>query len=438
MDSRESENAANDSVAGEACAVLRAKLGAIRNSTLAIYAHLTPAQMQVRYLPTINPPLWELGHVAWFQEYWCRCLRTDGPRLPSRYPHFDDWYNSSVIAHADRWMLAHPPREVILQQMRETLDDALRALEQADEAGRYFFDLAVLHEAMHAEALMMTLQTLGLPAPPSTDLTWSGKSHAVETASRDIAFAGGVFPMGTEPGTSRFVFDNEKWAHPVRVMPFAIANKCVSNAEFAAFVDDAGYARRECWSESGWIWRTNAKAGHPVYWRKQGAHWLVRTNDRWEPLDAAQPAMHVNLHEAQAWCAWANRRLPTEAEWEFAATGGETATFPWGDDMALLRDCALGNKAEHPAPAGSAVADLGPLLHLIGNVWEWTQTPFAPYPGFAPDPYEDYSAPWFGDHTVLRGGSFVTSSWLIHNRFRNFYKPERRDVFAGFRTCATG
>jgi iron(II)-dependent oxidoreductase len=258
-------------------------------------------------------------------------------------------------------------------------------------------------------------------------------------AARDIEFDGGEFLMGTAPGAARFVFDNEKWAHPVRVAPFAIANRCVSNAEFARFVDAGGYDRREWWTEGGWAWRAGANAAHPVYWRRDGAQWRVRRNDRWTPLDDAQSVMHVNLHEAEAWCAWAQRRLPSEAEWEFAArAGGGPATYPWGDDAALLDGCTLGYRTDGPAAAGIAAPELGPLAHLIGNVWEWTVTRFEPYPGFSPDPYADYSAPWFGNHTVLRGGSFATAPWLVHNRFRNFYMPHRCDVFAGFRTCAIG
>jgi len=252
----------DSAAAVDAKADLRAKLVAVRNYTVAIYAHLTPAQLQVPQLRTVNPPLWELAHIAWFQEFWCRRTRAGGAMLPSRYPHFDDWYNSSVIPHAARWQLPHPPREAILRQMAETLDDTLLALEQADEAAHYFFELAALHEAMHAEALRMTLQTLGLPAPPQASFGANDRASrsSAEIAARDVDFAGGTFLMGTLPGTSRFVFDNEKWAHPVQVRPFAIANRCVSNEDFARFVDESGYARRELWSESGWTWRSAANA----------------------------------------------------------------------------------------------------------------------------------------------------------------------------------
>ncbi len=415
---------------------------AARKYTLAIYEHLTPAQLQVPQVAIVNPPLWELAHIAWFQEFWCRRAQPGRAPLPAHYPHFDAWYNSSVIPHAARWLLPHPSYEVVLQQMGETFEDTLQALERADADALYPFGLAALHEGMHGEALLMTLQTLALPAPPLL-LERAAPGAAIiggaEITARDIAYAGGTFLMGAPPGASRFVFDNEKWAHPTTVAPFAIASVCVGNAEYAQFVDDGGYGRREWWSDAGWEWRAASSARYPAHWCKDGSLWLVRWNNRREPMDAAQPVMHVNLHEAQAYCAWARRRLPTEAEWEFAAcAGGGPANYPWGEGATLLRDCVLEARNGRPVAAGESDARLGPLAHMLGNVWEWTATPFEPYPGFAVDPYVDYSAPWFGNHTVLRGGSFVTASCLIHNRFRNFYVPGRNDMFVGFRTCALG
>jgi iron(II)-dependent oxidoreductase len=192
----------------------------------------------------------------------------------------------------------------------------------------------------------------------------------------------------------RFVFDNEKWGHEVEVAPFAIARACVTNEEFAAFVAAGGYLRRELWSEEGWRWRAARDARHPAYWRQDGCGWQERRFDAFVPLDADAPVRHVSAHEAEAYCAWAGRRLPTEAEWE----------------------CAAGMLAS-------------------GDVWEWTASPFRPYPGFAADPYAEYSEPWFGDHRVLRGSSFATAPRLVHAKFRNFYKPQRVDMFVGFRTC---
>jgi iron(II)-dependent oxidoreductase len=224
--------------------------------------------------------------------------------------------------------------------------------------------------------------------------------------------------MGTE--CAPFAFDNERSAHRVRVKPFAMASRPVSQGEFAAFLDETRHAA-------------------PEHWRKDGGEWQMRRFDRWIGVDPGAPMVHVSLQDALAYCEWAGRRLPTEAEWEFAArNGGQCDRFPWGE-------CPVYGAAtldfRHQGPSG-ALADPQPaasgLEHMIGNVWEWTSSPFTPYPGFAPDPYRDYSQPWFHSHYVLRGGSFATRTRIAHNRYRNFYMPHRRDPFAGFRTCAVG
>ncbi|MEO8137927.1 MAG: selenoneine synthase SenA, partial [Betaproteobacteria bacterium] len=404
---------------------LRQMLEAARRYTLAIYAHLTPEQLQVPQWPTVNPPLWELAHIGWFQEYWCRRMRPGRAPLPSRYPHFDDWYNSSVIPHATRWTLPHPPMSGVIRQLDETLEDTLAALERVDVDQCYGFALAALHEFMHAEALLMTLQTLALPAPPhlrSRDDS-DDNGAAAAPASADIAFEGGALAVGSAPNATHFVFDNEKWAHRVMVSPFAMATACVTNAQFAEFVDDGGYRIEAWWSDQGSRWLRASAAKHPAYWRNDGSAWLARRFDQWDALDKAAPVVHVNLHEAMAYCAWARRRLPTETEWEWAARAGDDRRYPWGADATLLARCTLGARLTRPAPAARADPELGSLLHLVGNVWEWTASAFLPYPGFAPDPYADYSAPWFGNHQVMRGGSLFTARALVHNRFRNFYLP---------------
>ena len=177
-----------------------------------------------------------------------------------------------------------------------------------------------------------------------------------------------------------------------------MSRTCVSNARFAEFVDAGGYADRRWWSDEGRAWLEQAATPHPHYWRKGARGWEHRWFGRWEPLPPDQPVCHVNAYEAEAFCRWAGRRLPTEAEWERAATLG---LIDWG-----------------------------------GAVWEWTADPFAPYPGFSADRYRDYSQPWFHTHRGVRGGSFITQPRMHHPRYRNFYLPHRNDIFVGFRTSA--
>jgi iron(II)-dependent oxidoreductase len=418
--------------------VLAAWVTDARRRTRELIADLSDGQLLGPSLPTVNPLLWEIGHVAWFQERWV--LRHANGRPPIR-PDADVLYDSAAVAHDTRWDLPLPARDETLRYLARVEEQVLERLAQRpgpDEV--YFVVLSVFHEDMHTEAFTYTRQTLGYPAPqlsgtraaPTTGETpWGG----------DVPVAGCTFQQGAEP-TESFVFDNEKWAHPVVLRPYAIARAPVTQAEFATFVEDGGYRRQELWCPAGWSWRERQKADGPLYWRRDAGGWLRRDFDRWVPLEPYRPVVHVNWYEAEAYCRWAGRRLPTETEWEAAASGsadGERKRrFPWGDDpptpeQANLDGRALGCVGVAAHPAGDSP---GGCRQLTGNVWEWTADDFLPYRGFVPDPYKEYSAPWFGDHKVLRGGCWATQGRLLRNTWRNFYQPDRRDVFAGFRTCA--
>jgi iron(II)-dependent oxidoreductase len=218
-----------------------------------------------------------------------------------------------------------------------------------------------------------------------------------------------------------------------------MARTAVTNREFAAFVAAGGYARREWWTEEGWTWRESRAAEAPQYWRQGDRAWAERRFDRWQPLAPDEPVVHVNWHEAQAYCRFAGRRLPTEAEWEFAACDGVDApkpATPWRAVRASAGQANLEGAARAPVDAYPGGDTPHGCRQLFGNVWEWTASTFGPYPGFVADPYKEYSAPWFGTHKVLRGGSFATPRRLLRTTWRNFYTPDRYDVFAGFRTCA--
>ena len=341
---------------------------------LRVTQHFDGARLLGPKLAIVNPPLWEIGHLGWFQERWCLRQRDDGSLGESILPDADRLYDSSAVAHDTRWHLPLPSLAATRAYLSSVLDRVLERTgkEPQNERLAYFVRLATLHEDMHAEAFCYTHQTLAYPEPEigaRTEIP-SGNSGP----GPELAFAGGTLRMGVERGTQEFFFDNEKWAHDVAVAPFRISARPVSNGEYLEYVAQGGAA--------------------PRYWDKRDGEWLERRFDRWQPLEPAAPVRHVDGNEAQAYCRWKGRRLPTEAEWQMAAP-----RMQWGE------------------------------------VWEWTSSDFAPFPGFSPDPYADYSQPWFRTHRVLRGASFATPRRLVRPAFRNFYTADRGDVFAGFRTC---
>jgi len=391
-------------------------------------------------LELVNPPRWELGHVGWFQEYWC--LRRSAPgrhapdRIDSILPNADDLYNSATVPHDSRWTLPLPAFEETLRYRDTVLEQVTERLaKRCDEDDAYFAQLAVRHEDMHAEAFHYTRQTLGYESP-----ALAAREHPPgDLVAGDAEIIGGAFPLGAASGEG-FVFDNEKWSHPVVVAPFRMACTAVTNAEFAAFVEADGYRRAELWTLEGWLWLRGAGRTAPMYWKKIDGEWHLRRFDRWLRLPMDEPVVHVCWHEASAYCRFARRRLPSEAEWEFAAlwnpATGHKNRYPWGDEpwspgRANLEDASPAGV--HAYPRGDSPAG---VRQMIGNIWEWTSTPFLPYPGFLRDPYQEYSEPWFGTHKVLRGGAFATSARIGRATYRNFFTSDRADVFAGFRTCS--
>jgi gamma-glutamyl hercynylcysteine S-oxide synthase len=441
------------------------QLSEARQRTLELIGDLSDEQMIGPRLDIVNPLRWEIGHVGYFQEYWI--LRHFRGQAPT-WPEGDRLYDSARIPHDTRWDLPIPSKADTLAYIQRILErviedhaggDTSRTVSGHDEA--YFIRLALLHEYMHAEAVTYTRQTLGY-APPkigiaaetserlaTPDLGRTGAQGCEGELLGDAEIRGGTFMMGSAPDQA-FVFDNEQWAHAVTPGTFRIARTAVSNARFVAFVEDNGYQRRELWTDEGWRWRESAQAERPLYWKCDvTGRWLRRNFDAWIPLEDRLSVLHVNWYEADAYCRWAGRRLPTEAEWEMAASadtnsgeqglGRRKRLFPWGDepptpDRANLDWRAMGCLPVDALPAGDSASG---CRQMIGNTWEWTASDFGPYPGFSPGPYKEYSAPWFGDHKVLRGGCWATRSGLIRNTYRNYYQPHRRDVWAGFRTCAT-
>lgn len=390
---------------------LRAALQDARARTLAYVEDLSGAQLQLPMIDTVNPVLWELGHVAYFAEFWTlRGLYGRDPIIEGA----DALYDSAKIAHDTRWSLPLPDREGTLAFLARQLTEVLERYpeHEATAASTYFHRLALHHEDMHAEAMIYMRGALAYAQP---QLPYLAKPQT-EIVRGDVAIPGGTYRIGARP-TDAFVWDNEKWEHEVEIAPFSISRTAVTNEEYLQFIENG--------------------AEPPPTWRKTNDGWERRHFDRWAPLVPREPVVHVSALDAQAYCQFAGRRLPTEAEWEIAATGGKRRTYPWGEEAPSPQRANLDNWYGDVVSVDAFESGESPfgVRGMLGNVWEWTATPFGPYPGFSPDPYREYSEPWFGDHRVLRGGAWSTRARMITARWRNFYKPHRRDILTGFRTC---
>lgn len=420
-----------------------------RERTLELVSDLSDEQLIVPKLAIVNPFRWELGHVAFFYDaFVLRVLGANRLLMDGA----EKLYDSFKVDHEDRWGLSLPSREETLSYMEQVLERVIAHTEScnSDAQKTYLCLLSVLHEDMHGEAFTYMRQVLEYPEPALGISDDHAQPLEIGTGplSGDAKVPGGAFQFGATPDAP-FVFDNEKWAHPVEVAPFKIARAPVTNAQFAEFVEDRGYFRPDLWSHLGWRWRAQVGAAHPLYWARGGDGWLRRHFDRLVPLEEQVPVVHVNWYEAEAYCNWAGRRLPSEAEWEFAASAepasnGDGITsrkrrYPWGDEPPSRAHANLDSRLLSCVDVG-AFPDGDSAFgcrQMIGNVWEWTASAFYPFPGYIVDtPYREYSAPWFGYRNVLKGGAWATRSRLINNTYRNFFPPDRRDVFAGFRTCA--
>jgi len=416
-----------------------------RERTLELVSDLSNEDLIGAKLPIVNPGLWEIGHHAWFQSFWA--LRHACGLEPVRDDE-DALYDSIAIAHDTRWDLPLPTREQTLDYVRTVRDRLVEQLQTraVDDTLAYHTLYSILHEDMHTEALTYTRQTLSYPQP-ALNVPQAEQAAGGGPCPGDADVPGGSYMLGSTPDEP-LVFDNEKWAHPVELDSFSIARAPVTQAEYAAFIDDGGYLKKDCWSEAGWEWREGENAEQHVYWRRgaDGA-WERRDFDRWVALEPDRPVIHVNWFEADAYCRWAHRRLPSEAEWEAAASAELTADgslaavkrrFPWGDQppdptRANLDWRAMGCIDVGALPDGDSAFG---CRQMIGNVWEWTSSVFEPFPGFEVDPYKEYSEPWFATRKVMRGGCWTTRTRLIRTNYRNFQTPDRRDVLTGFRTCA--
>jgi iron(II)-dependent oxidoreductase len=418
-------------------AAYAASLGDARRYTDDLVAPFADDELVRQFSHLQSPLVWDLAHIAHYEELW---LIREITGESGTDPRYDDLYDAFAHPRAERVALelltpaeARAFRASVRRRVMARLERLSEAPDPRLAEDAFAVGLVVQHELQHAETMCQTLQAGGVAYPGA-----GGSDMSEAAAGGEVRVAGGPGSIGTS--TEPWAYDNERDAHTVELAPFWIDVAPVTNAGFAAFVVDGGYRRRDCWSEDGWAWVGEEGASAPLGWRRAGDGFERRRLGRVEPVPPGEPVQHVSFFEAEAYAAWAGRRLPTEQEWEAAATwtpDGGKLRYPWGD-APLAGRANVGRTRFAPAPVGSFPRGMSPCgCHgMIGDVWEWTSSPFEPYPGFAPFPYPEYSAAFFGGgYRVLRGGSWATHPLVARATFRNWDHPERRQIFSGFRTA---
>ena len=425
-------------------ASIAARLAEARQRTLLLVEGLSDDDLLRQHDPLMSPILWDLGHIAHFEELWLT-RNLDGNIEFSEMPGM---YNPFEHPRATRAGLPLPPLADMRERLEEIREKVLERLERTDLdeanpllAGGYVYEMVLQHEFQHNETILQTLQLkLGEPYHPPTRIAVPNFIDTHYSTDGMVEIQAGEYTIGTNDRSA--AYDNERPLHTVSVAAFLIDRSPVTNGAYMDFMSAGGYDDRRLWSDAGRAWLDEGKATSPKHWERVGDTWTIRAMDQVTTVDPRRPVCHVCYHEADAFARWAGKRLPTETEWEIAASWDPARgalRFPWGDDDATSRDANIDQLSFDTSPVGAYPRNVSPLgCHdMIGNVWEWTSSDFAGYPGFEAFPYREYSETFFGpDYKVLRGGSWATRPGAIRSTFRNWDYPIRRQIFSGFR-CAS-
>lgn len=417
-------------------------LEAVRRCSLDLLEPLPDEHLIRQHSPIMSPLVWDLAHVGNFEEIW---LLEAVAGLRAGPQNYDDLYDAFKHARADRPalpLLGPKDARTYIAGVRGKVLDVLDRIEFDPEQrllnDAYVYGMVIQHEHQHDETMLATLQ---LMADPGYRPAWATPAPTGgATGPAEVKVEGGPFPMGTD--VELWAYDNERPAHTLDLPPFWIDTTPVTNAQYQLFVEQGGYDDPRWWGAEGWAHRQKAGLTAPQFWCREGAHEWSRVRLGWrEPLPPDEPVCHVCWYEADAFARWAGKRLPTEAEWEKAASverSGTKRRFPWGNEEPTDAHANLGQRHFGPAPVGAYPGGVSPwgCHQMVGDVWEWTGSEFDAYPGFGWFPYPEYSDVFFGKgYKVLRGGSWATHPAAIRSTFRNWDLPIRRQIFSGFR-CA--
>ncbi|MGO9751622.1 MAG: ergothioneine biosynthesis protein EgtB [Solirubrobacteraceae bacterium] len=413
-----------------------------RQRTLALASALSDDQLERVYSTLMSPLVWDLAHIAAFEDLWL--VHHYGER-PLLHPGLAEIYDALQTPRASRGELEFLRPEPAREYLREVRAHTLEVIEQRGIGDGLLHELVIRHEQQHNETMLQAIQLARLSgyqlpsAPAGAEAAGAPADPAApcHTGLELVEIPAGECSVGAGP--EGFAYDNERPRHAVFVGSFAIGRTPITNAAFLAFVQDGGYRRRGWWTDAGWTWRRHHGIAAPGAWSESNtSEWRLGAL---EQLDPQRPVTSISWFEADAFARAHGARLPTEAEWEKAASWDpglqRSRAFPWGDAPPVPGLHAnLDHISPGPARVGCHPAGASPhgALDMIGGLWEWTASDFRNYPGFVADPYPEYSQAFFGaDYKVLRGGSWATRARVITSAFRNWDFPQRRQIFAGFR-----
>lgn len=436
-------------LADERVEEIRELMARARNDTLRLFEMAREEELRESPGFGFRPIMWHLAHIGVFEAYWL-LQKLAGQSAPDeRYERIFDPIQTPREESKDL-----PSRREMQDYLARVRAESLRVLDRThfDKSepllrDAYIFRLVLEHEHQHQETLAYLLHLLDptkktRPGNAVDARNLKTESEAALLLPAMIEIPEGSFVLGAV--WDAFAYDNEQPAHIVHVPAFKIDRLLVTNQEYAHFVEEGGYRRREWWSDEGWTWRERENWSMPLYWSKNGQGWRARSMFEEGSLEPTHPVSGISWYEAEAYARFAGKRLPTEAEWERAASGSARAhaskrRFSWGASGPTSALCNFNNHFWGTTPVGGFPHGATPegCLDMTGNVWEWTAAAFAPFPGFEPFPYPEYSEVWFdGDHRVLKGGSWATRPSVLRTSFRNFFRRHFRIAFAGVRLAA--
>jgi len=401
---------------------------------LALVAPLSDADVEAAHTPLMSPLVWDLAHIAAYEDLWLVHRFAGEPLLAPEHAAMYDAFETPRAVRGDLPLL---DRRQALDYLAAVRQRTLATLAERGPGDGELHEMVFRHEQQHDETMLQSIELARLLPAPAVARAARPPAPGGHTGLEPVDVPGGPCTLGAT--SEGFAYDNERPRHEVVLAPFRIGRTPVTNASFLAFAEGGGYVRREWWSDEGWAWKEDYDITHPGGWAGGPDGWRQWRIDGWAPLDPDEPAVHVSWFEADAFARAHGARLPSEPEWEKAATWdhdtGEARRYPWGDEppngRANVDQTGLG-----PHPAGGYPDGASPCgaLGTLGDVWEWTVSDFRCYPGFVAHPYREYSEVFFGsEYKVLRGGSWATRTGFATPTFRNWDLPQRRQIFSGVR-----